>query len=133
MYNINISRYANFVTEFPVKYYDAHDKHILPWKNLIYHRNYNNYHKTCLTGSLWLAPWRLLIPGYPERNGNTKPSRWYKMLTLFVNRNLIFFIFILCFMRITHTTRYRNTFDFGTFYFVKYHEENFLVIRNHNI
>lgn len=30
MYNINISRYANFVTEFPVKYYDAHDKHILP-------------------------------------------------------------------------------------------------------
>ncbi|KAE9534739.1 hypothetical protein AGLY_008031 [Aphis glycines] len=32
------------------------------------HMNSNNYHKTCLTGSLWLAPRRLLIPGYPERN-----------------------------------------------------------------
>lgn len=36
-------------------------------------------------------------------------------------------------MHIMHTTQYRNTFDLDTFYFVKYHEENFLVIRNHNI
>jgi len=91
-----ICKYANFVPEFPVKCYDVQNKHILPWTKLIYFiGGTNNYHKTCLTGSLRLAPRRLLIPGYPERNGNTKPSQWYKMLTLFANCNLIFFIFVL--------------------------------------
>jgi len=125
-----MGRYANFVPEFPVKYYDVQNKHILPWTKLIYYNIWtNNYHKTCLTGSLWLAPRRLLIPGYPERNGNTKPPQWYQMLTLFANCNLIFFIFVLHAYYTCHNMcgGYRNTSYHDTFSFVKYHDENFSV------